>query len=361
MKSGYVQGASILDFYCFWSRGNMEYTSPFEQGSAWDRCYHQFMQQLYRRSESDESIKAYNRFLNQFFANPSKSPEDYTREDVEAFMNRPSQSTRSMGQPPAISTINQRLAVLAAFYKYAAGYLVRGQNGKMQTLIEGLPTAGIVYGKRTFEYHAFSFEEMKQFFAVIPTHTTIGLRDRAIFLLYFWTGRRRSEITRLCYGDIKYGMATDGHGKTYKAWLYRFRGKGQGQQYKWRELPAPAKQAIDDYLEASGRIDIIQTSDPLFVATYGYTRENRRPLSAGAILYNLKRYAIKAGLDSKRLTIHSFRHTAAQQRHEAGQGIISLMEFLDHQNLDTTYRYIRGLSSTADPFASVLMETFGGL
>ncbi|MBO0790565.1 MAG: site-specific integrase, partial [Ktedonobacteraceae bacterium] len=168
----------------------------------WERCMAQFLRQLYDRSRSEKSVQDYRRALLAFFTSsaqggPPKHPEDYTREDVEDFLHRPSTSPRNLGAPPSTATMNQRLAILSSFYKFAATFTIPGPDGRPRPLLQHpSPTLGLRHRKPDREYRAFSDEELDRFFEVIPTDTVKGLRDRAIFLLYFWTARRREEIAR---------------------------------------------------------------------------------------------------------------------------------------------------------------------
>ena len=72
-------------------------------------------------------------------------------------------------------------------------------------------------------------------------------------------------------------------------------------------------------------------------------------------------YARQAVIDAARLSIHSWRHTAAHQRYQAGEDVRSLQRLLRHSNIATTDTYIRGLTGTADPGASLLEKRFAHL
>lgn len=331
---------------------------------TWQRCMEHFLDSIHNMSGSDSSLRNYRLVLHQFF-DQDKSPEDYTKEDVEAFLKRPSESTRSKGQPIKTSTRNLRLSVLSSFYTYAATYTLPGPDGHPTPLMQRVsPTLGLHPGKREKHYKALSLQEFDQFFSVIPTDTLQGLRDRAIFLTYFWTARRREEIGRLRYGDIEYGTLVDRDGNQHEGYLYHFIGKGKSRQDDVAELPLPAWQAIERYLETSGRKATIQADDPLFVpvrAWSGRRKEKetgKEPLTTWYINALMKEYCAMAGLDVKRLSLHSWRHTAAQQRRKAGQDIIEIKDLLRHESLDTTYRYLLDLAGTADTGASLLQEKF---
>ncbi len=345
--------------------------------SPWERCMAQFLRQLYDRSRSEKSVRDYRRTLLAFFSSsaqggPAKHPEHYTREDVEDFLHRPSTSSRNTGAPPSIATMNQRLSILSSFYTFAATFTIPGPDGRPRALLQSpSPTLGLRHKRPDRVYRAFNEDELDRFFTVIPTDTVMGLRDRAIFLLYFWTARRREEIARLKWGDIERATIVDERGGRRQGWRYRFYGKGKRGQEDMAELPVPAKLAIDRYLTAARRMQSIRADDPLFIAIgpeqgggkRGVTLppDDHTPLTSRAIAHALKKYAVLAGIDAQRLSIHSWRHTAAQQRYEAGEDIRSLQRLLRHSNIATTDIYIRGLLGTADPGASLLEERFAHL
>jgi site-specific recombinase XerD len=347
------------------------------EAPPWERCFAQFLRQLYDRSRSEKSVRDYRRTLIAFFSSSAqggspKHPEDYTREDVEDFLHRPSSSSRNKGQPPSVATMNQRLAILSSFYAFASTFTITGLDGRPQVLLQRpTPTLGLHHKRPDRTYRAFSEDELDRFFSVIPTDTVKGLRDRAIFLLYFWTARRREEIARLRWGDIEQATIADERGGRRQGWRYRFYGKGKRGQQDVAELPLPAKVAIDRYLTAARRINKMRPEAPLFVAIGPEQGGGKRgvtlppddltPLTSHAIAYALKQYASLAGIDAERLSIHSWRHTSAQQRYEAGEDVRSLQRLLRHSNIATTDIYVRGLVGTADPGASLLEERFARL
>jgi site-specific recombinase XerD len=343
----------------------------------WERCLAHFLRQLYERSRSEKTVRDYRRTLVAFFSSsaqggPPKHPEHYTREDVEDFLHRPSTSPRNNGAAPSTSTMNQRLAILSSFYKFAAAFTVPSPDGSPRPLLQtSSPTLGLRHKRPDRTYRAFSEEELDRFFDVIPTDTVKGLRDRAIFLLYFWTARRREEIARLRWGDLEQTTFVDDGGGRRQGWRYRFYGKGRRGEEDLAELPGPAKQAIDRYLVAARRMKSMRPEDPLFVAIGpeqgggkpGVTLppDDLAPLTSRAMAHALKQYAQLAGIDARRLSIHSWRHTAAQQRYRAGEDVRSLQGLLRHSNIATTDIYIRGLTGTADPGASLLEKHFAHL
>lgn len=335
----------------------------------WSQCFEAFLRSI--RAKSAETAKNYRCQLLRFFSRsagggPPKAPGAYTRADVEDFLWMPNASHhRNGGQAPSSGTRNMRIAILSSFYKYASEYEVKNEAGKMVPLFTGrLPTAGFHPVQAERKYRALSYEEIQRFFAKIPSDTVIGLRDRAIFACFFWTARRLSEIARLQIGDIQPATFME-NGIARPGFTYRFFGKGHRNQEDRAELPMPAKLAIDAYLNASGRLPL-EDDDPVFVAAGspdggGLPRDPYKHLSTSAISWAVKRYARLAGLDVKKITVHSFRHSAAQQRYAAGEDIRSIQRLLRHASIGTTDIYLSILSGTNDPGVQLLMAKFGQL
>lgn len=324
----------------------------FSDDSPWGRCVAQFL----------KTRQQYAPILGYYLSHPAKMPDDYTQEDVHAFVNAPGHGNRNRGRAPAVATSNQRLAVLKSFYSFSATYTIEGTDGHPVRILTTVPpTLGMKGGKPHVEYRALSFEEMERLFAVIPTDTPRGLRDRAIFLTYFWTARRRNEIARLLWGDIEQAILIDKEERR-EGWVYRWQGKGHTAKDDLAELPLPAKKAIDAYLMASGRIHAIQPNAPLFVSiplNRGLQYDQSRPLDDETMARRLKFYCKKAGLDTKRITLHSWRHTASRERYLAGSSIEEVQRLLRHANISTTFLYLRQLTATVDPGASRLYSKFG--
>ncbi len=330
-----------------------EYATPFPCGSTWEACYRDFL----RHHHNPKTRQSYHYFLCQFFGVVEKAPDRIMRADVERYLNQP--GLRS-GQPPSISTRNQRMTALNSFYRYVADYSLEDEQGEpVPLLARPRPTIGFQYIAPEIAYRAMSEDEVRRFFAAIPRDTVKGMRDRTIFLFFFWTARRREEIAGLRWGDLEYGTIVEETGKRRPGWVYHFRGKGRKHLDDRAELPLPAKTALDDYLQASGRAATIKASDGLFVSTQqvGATQG----LHGGHFNTLMKHYTEQAGIARKGLSLHSWRHTSTQLRYAAGEDIRSLQRHLRHSSLAVTDRYVRGLLATADNGAQLLLEQFGGL
>lgn len=166
--------------------------------APWQACATAFLQSIFDLSGSRESLISYRGILTRFFACDCRAPDAVTRTDILSFISAPSQGRGRVGRPIAPATRNHRLCVLSSFYQFASAWIVEGKP----LYDRALPTVGIAYSQPDIVYRAMSRTELEQFFAAIPD-TPVGWRDRAMFLVYFWTARRKSELARLRWGDIE--------------------------------------------------------------------------------------------------------------------------------------------------------------
>jgi site-specific recombinase XerD len=321
--------------------------------ARWQRCYSAFLTNIESISGSTRSRATYRYVLDLFF-NDGRNPDAYNRSDVQNFLDAPSHLPYQHGQPVKPGTRNQRLMCLNSFYKYASTFEAGGM-----LLFEGRsPTFGLAYLKVGSSPKGLSASELSQFFSIIPTNSLKGLRDRAIFLMFFWTGRRRSEIARLTWADIEHVTIVDPDGSRRPGVVYQFIAKGKSRETQRTELPSPAWIAIERYLQAAGRLSTMQPDDALFTST---RPDQPNQGLTGDYLNNLfKQYCRKAGL-SPQYSLHSLRHSAARLRYEAGSSIQDIQMYLGHSSLATTDVYLKRLSGVADTGAKLLERRFGNL
>jgi integrase len=329
----------------------------FAPDSPWEPCYQDFLRQL-SRSHSHATQVAYAGVLRRFFCD-GKSPEQYTRQDVEDFIYAPSDKTwtRSADGSVTPATTNFRLSVLSSFYKYAATYQVGYDT---HTLLQHpSPTTGVHRKQPERTHRALTDDELRAFFGSIPD-TVIGLRDRALFCFYFFAARRRSEIQRLRWKDIQPSSTVS------SGWQFHFRGKGKSYLDDSIELPTPVVEALMRYLEASGRLDTINPDDPVFVAVGrepgqgGNVKPGEvRALTEAGIVRRLEHYARLAGIEH--ISLHMFRHASARARYAEGSSLRDIQHLLRHQSIATTDLYIRTLVGTEDPGAKLLTAKWADL
>jgi len=312
----------------------------------WKHCLADYLRSL----RSAATRESYFTVLSRFFS-LHPEPQVVTKRDIEAFMrvHFPDPHRTTQGELAA-ATQNQRIAALSSFYKYASSYVPEGQEEALWN--KANPTSGIVRGKAEKSPKGLTLEQLERLFSQISDVTLIGIRDKAVLLLYFWTARRRSEISGLLYGDIIETSFPDEQGGMRKASVLAFRGKGHQSEVDHQEIPQNALDAITWYLAASGRDQNIQSGSPLFTSV---VHGKERPLSASAIAKRIHHYAQLAGL---RASLHTLRHASAKARYEAGSDIREIQHLLRHQSLHTTDLYLRSLVGTEDKGARLLGDKF---
>jgi len=334
---------------------------------GWEQCYRDFLAHLDARSHSLHTARHYAGLLTRFFNDARLPPPEVTRRDVEAFASRPT-LVGPMGakyyskQPVAARTRNNRIAVISSFYDYANAY-ERFSNGKVAPLTDRNPATSVGFAKESPTHRTMTESEFKQFISAIPKDTMMGLRDRAMFLCLFWTCRRRAEVCALTWGDIREAtFVVDAKKGTLRpGWTYTFRNKG-GTVYT-AELPAPAMQAIQEYITVSGRQ--MEPDSPLFEAIGpqqgGFVHDPYLGITPNGLYERMRVYLRAAGMDEHAFSPHSLRHSGALARYRAGSGVLEIMRTLNHQNLKTSQIYLQELSCEQDSGSQLLMERYGGL
>jgi integrase/recombinase XerD len=325
--------------------------------APWQAVADAFLRSMQERSGSVMSRDKYENILSLFFADATKPPDAYTRADVQAFLDHGSFGRWNTGAPVGVSCRNARLSALRSFYIFAVAY-----DSDNPSLLPGAtPVRGFRYIKPALRYRAMSAEELQRFFSVIPD-TLSGSRDRALFLVYFWTARRHAEIARLQWGDIEQATIIDTDEHAHEGFVYRYVGKGHSREVKTKELPEPAHNAIMAYLARAGRLETIALEDPVFCSVYpGRGRQHRRlvPLTAPHVCARFRVYRDLAGLnDSRRLTVHSLRHTSARLRRQSGSTLEYIKELLDHTSLQTTDLYLSVQVGESDPGAALMQAKY---
>jgi integrase len=165
----------------------------------------------------------------------------------------------------------------------------------------------------------------------------LGLRDRAIILLGFAGGFRRSELVALEIADINWRR--DGITILIKRSKGDQEGEGQtvGILYGRRERTCPVR-ALKRWIEASGLAEGV-----IFRRVKG--SGIAAALTDQVIWRVVKRHAAAAGLDPSNLGAHSLRVGHVTQALENGADPVKAKEQLRHKKLDTTLGYNRSAST----------------
>jgi len=168
---------------------------------------------------------------------------------------------------------------------------------------------------------ALAEREVERLLAAPDPATTLGQRDRAMLELMYACGLRVSELVELPLAGFN---ARQG--------VLRVSGKGG----KDRLVPVGelALQYLGDYL-ATARPALAGARQPvaLFLGRHG------EGLTRQMFWLLVKRYAMQAGIDARRISPHVLRHSFATHLLNHGADLRALQMLLGHSSLSTTQIY----------------------
>jgi len=161
--------------------------------------------------------------------------------------------------------------------------------------------------------------EVDALLAVPDRGTWTGRRDHAMLVLASQTGLRISELTGLTISDVGLGAGAHVHCV------------GKGRKERATPLTSLTQRVLRAWLAERGGTG----SDPLFPTRTG------RHLSRDAVEHRLARYrtaAVQAcpSLRTKRVTMHTLRHSAAMRLLESGTDVTVIALWLGHEQPATT-------------------------
>ena len=277
-----------------------------------------------------------------FFDYCGKSAEQVLPNDVEEW--RWNLKTQKL----ADGTIYNRISALAQFFEY-----LRKEVGMMKFIPinpakVSLPKAGKPFQSESVK--ALSREELGRLLEVVGRHAQgkqpVHLRDYAILQFYVATGRRRAEIIGLRGDSIE---IKDGR--------FFIKAKVKGGFFLNFELDdETTKNALFDYLEATGRNEIFGTDEPLWRRhDKGAASSNKKKgLTSHGLARRMGIYAVEAGI--KHFHIHRLRHTFAKIVSEYSESMAETQEALGHSNIKTTQIYVQRLAIKKDKHSKSIRD-----
>jgi integrase/recombinase XerD len=278
---------------------------------------------LTERNFSPNTAEAYLTDLSLFLGWAAEQGQDLSIEDLDADWVR---SFLASGRAWSASTRARRVAALKHFVKF----LLKRHR------LQADPLSELSSGRQPKRLpRPLSEDEMGRLLAAPGADSPKALRDRAILELLYGSGLRISEACRLPFKGLDLSNAQGAH--------VRVRGKGA------KERTVPVSQAflrcLAEYLlrrDPDGPKP--KPQDPIFLGN------NRKAVASVTIQVNLKRYLLKAGLDSS-YTPHKLRHSFATHLLAHGADIRIIQELLGHADLSTTQIYTQVSSAqSADAY-----------
>lgn len=203
-------------------------------------------------------------------------------------------------------TIARKMSTLRTYFKF----MTQKQHLLSSNPMENVETPSL---PKTLPKY-LSLEESTELLRVVNSR-----RDYAILTLFLNCGMRLAELVSLNTKDIKneYVVIT-----------------GKGNKQRTIHLNQACRTAVDDYITHERPTEGLKDPDALFIS------RNKARISRRAVQNLVEKYLKLAGLDSKNLSTHKLRHTAATLMHRYGHvDIRVLQEILGHENLGTTQIY----------------------
>jgi integrase/recombinase XerD len=214
-------------------------------------------------------------------------------------------------------TRNARLAAIHSLFRYAA--LRHPEHADLIARVLAIPPKRIHKALVTY----LTEPELAALLTAPNQSTWTGRRDHALILLAAQTGLRLSELTGLTLSDIHLG--TGAHVSCH----------GKGRKDRITPLTTTTIAVLRAWLaEHAG-----QPNQPLFP-----TRTGRR-LSRDAVERRIAKHTATAArrcpsLNTKTITAHTLRHTAAMRLLHAGIDTSVIALWLGHEQAETTQIYL---------------------
>ncbi|WP_273484718.1 tyrosine-type recombinase/integrase [Desulforamulus ruminis] len=174
--------------------------------------------------------------------------------------------------------------------------------------------------------HTFEAEEIRKMLNQFNKNIYCDLRDSLLVRVLYDTGLRISEATYLKIDNVD---------------LERNLLKVFGKGHKERMVPfgRSVKREILKFIVKREK-EIPKDIDEGYLFS---TREGT-PLSSRNVLRKIKEIGYKAGIEGKRLSPHTFRHTFAKTYLVNGGNLFALQQIMGHSKLDTTRKYVHLLT-----------------
>lgn len=167
-----------------------------------------------------------------------------------------------------------------------------------------------------------SLEDSKKLLNTVNSEERNKERDYAIITIFLNCGIRLSELVGINITDIDFSEA-------------KMTVIGKGNKERTIYLNNACMKTIKDYLEIRPKEGIRPNDkNALFLS------ERRERISKRTVQYIVERELRKAGLDTKKYSVHKLRHTAATLMYQYGKvDIRALQELLGHESISTTEIY----------------------
>lgn len=278
-----------------------------------------YLATLALQTTSTETLRAYRHTLTRFEAflrDKKLRVTQVKRGTITEFVKYLSEHKgRTVGEALAPATVCRHLAVLSSYYDF----LGDNSDGKIKNPVDRVKRPEI----SNDDPRAVDDETL----ATLVDGTS-NIRDRAMILVYLYSGLRLSELAGLNRDSIVTRKRTSPEGIAEYYGYAEVVGKGK----KRRDIRIGPKAliALGEYIRTRRQND---QNPALFLSSH------RKRISERAIQHVLDRWCKRLGLPH--IHVHQLRHSFATRNVNAGMSLSVLQSLLGHKYPATSGRYFR--------------------
>ena len=237
-------------------------------------------------------------------------------DDIHAFL---SYLTTEYQSKPA--TRARKISTIRIFFNYLC------QDASSKFLLDHNPALNLKTPKKDKRLPKYlSLDDSKKLLDAASDEDNRNCeRDFAITTLFLNCGMRLSELVGININDIDFEEC-------------KLNVIGKGNKERTIYLNKACMRALSDYLQVRPTQGI--KHDKKFSEKSLFLSERRERISNRTVQYIINKELQKAGLDSRKYSVHKLRHTAATLMYQYGQvDIRALQELLGHESISTTEIY----------------------
>lgn len=208
------------------------------------------------------------------------------------------------------------LTVVRLFYRYCS------EQGYYNDIGQKIQSS--LHQRTHCKYPLTVLQAQRLLDSIKPT-TIVGKRDLLMVSMMLMLGLRTCEINRIDIGDVGFVESTP---------VLRVQRKGHLDKRAVLALPARLVELFEDYIAERD----FKQDEPLFINHCKGRKPTR--LLTQTISHIIKERLRSIGIDDKRITAHSLRHTCGSLLVEQGVEVEIIKELLGHTTTSTTRIYV---------------------
>lgn len=281
---------------------------------------------------STRTLGAYGKNITYFFKWAVDRVEGVSgREDIIAY------KTHLIDRKLQNTTVNAYLTTVRRFYSW-----LYDKDVIKKDYAKTVKSVSVTPGHKK---DPLTDDQFRQVLATIDLDTELGKRDYLMLLLGVQVGTRGIEISRLDKGDIV--MVKD----TWALMLWR-KGHEEGDKQPF-PIHTDLAHLLLDYVKDD------EEGDPIFKSlSNNASRMDCRRVSVAGVRYAITKRFQEAGIKTKRLTLHSLRHTFGVELFKLDTPLLTICSLMGHKSVETTTVYLKSISMFDNPASLKLNKMY---